>query len=59
MEKQQVCWQAVFIKILVIATAYLLCALLQNRTYTFFMAITIIGLYVLMILGKVKNAKNN
>lgn len=44
---------------LAIAVFYLICALMQNRKYTFLIAITISVVYVLMILGKVKNAKNN
>ena len=42
-----------------IAVFYLLCAFMQSRKYTFLIAITISVVYVLMILGKVKNAKNN
>ena len=42
-----------------IAVVYLFCAFMQNRKYTFLIAITISVVYVLMILGKVKNAKNN
>lgn len=44
---------------LAIAAAYLFCAFMQNRKYTFLIAITVDVVYVLMILGKVKNAKNN
>ena len=40
-----------------IAVFYLLCAFMQSRKYTFLIAITISVVYVLMILGKVKNAK--
>lgn len=42
-----------------IAVIYLFCAFTQNRKYTFLIAITVSVVYVLMILGKVKNAKNN
>lgn len=42
-----------------IAAAYLYSAFTQNRKYTFLIAITVSVVYVLMILGKVKNAKNN
>lgn len=48
-------WQSFF----VIAVAYLFCAFTQNRKYTFLIAVTVCVVYVLMILGKVKNAKNN
>lgn len=44
---------------LVITVFYLISAFMQNRKYTFLIAITISVVYVLMILGKVKNAKNN
>lgn len=42
-----------------IAVIYLFCAFMQNRKYTFLIAITVSVVYALMILGKVKNAKNN
>lgn len=42
-----------------IAVVYLICALMQNRKYTFLIAIAVGVVYVLMILGKVKNAENN
>ena len=43
--------------LLAITAVYLFCAFIQNRKYSFLIAITVGVVYVLMILGKVKIEK--